>query len=126
MKKYRVYGTTTVTVTKEVWANNEDEAYDKAYDELPELNEYCGNGGEDKLIGVEEIEESVSVDDDIHYDDIELLEDDPDFFLCPNCGERCERKEDADGEEYWWCEDCYSAFDEDGNEYEFDKEDEEE
>ena len=30
MKKYRVCGITTVTVYKEVWANDEDEAYRKA------------------------------------------------------------------------------------------------
>ena len=34
MKKYRVYGTTTVVVRKEVWANSESEAYDKVYKQL--------------------------------------------------------------------------------------------
>ena len=29
MKKYRVYGTTTIDVTTEVWANSEEEAYEK-------------------------------------------------------------------------------------------------
>ena len=33
MKKYRVYGTTTVTVATEVWAYNEDEAREIAFDE---------------------------------------------------------------------------------------------
>ena len=54
MTKYRVYGTTTVSVVKEVWANSEDEAYDKAYRQLDSLTVYCGNGGYDKLVGVEE------------------------------------------------------------------------
>ena len=44
MKKYKVIGTVAVSVYKEVWANSEDEAYDKAYEQLSELTEYCGNG----------------------------------------------------------------------------------
>ena len=85
MKKYRVYGTTTVTVTKEVWANNEDEALEKAYDALPCLTAYCGNGGGDKLIGVEGYNETVEAFDDIEYNDTRELEDDPDYFECPDC-----------------------------------------
>ena len=65
MKKYKVYGTVTANVTKEVWANSEDEAIDKAYEQLPLLTAYCGNGGDDRLVGVEEDGESVEVFDDI-------------------------------------------------------------
>lgn len=78
MKKYRVCGNTTVTVYKEIWANDEDEAIDKAYDELQSLTAFCGNGGTDKLIGVYEYNESISADDYITWDDTELLEEDPD------------------------------------------------
>lgn len=117
MKKYRVCGTTTVTVYKEVWANSEDEAYDKAQRQLDSLTEYCGNGGYDKLVGVDGDDESVSADDFIHYDDVEVLEDDPNYFECPDCGEECEKKVDIEGTEYWWCEECGQGFDEDGNEY---------
>lgn len=79
MKKYRVCGTTTVTVYKEVWANDEDEAIDKANDELSSLTAFCGNGGIDKLIGVDGYDESVSADDYITWDDTEMLEEDPDY-----------------------------------------------
>ena len=75
MKKYKVHGTTTITVYKEVWADNEDDAMDKAYNQLYALTEYCGNGGCDKLVGVESIGEYISVYDNIHYDDVEFLED---------------------------------------------------
>lgn len=124
MKKYRVCGTTTVTVYKEVWANNEDEACEKAYKELDCLTEYCGNGGIDKLIGVDGYDESVAADDFIHYDDTEVLEDDPNYFECSECGEECEKRTDSDGTEYWWCDNCYCAYDDDGDEYFPNEEDE--
>ena len=129
MKKYRVSGTTVVTVYKEVWANNEDEAYDKAFRELNCLTAFCGNGGTDKLVGVygdSNGEESINADDMIEYDDIEELEDDPSYFECPECGEQCENVEDANGTWYWWCNDCYCAFDDDGNEFYPDTEEDEE
>lgn len=116
MKKFRVYGNTVVTVIKEVWANNEQEAYDKAFEQLSNLTGYVGNGGWDKLVGVSNDDESVSADNEIEYDDIEVLEDDPSYFECPKCGEECWSREDVEGDEYWWCDDCYKAFDEDGNE----------
>ena len=116
MKKYRVCGTTTVTVYKEVWANDEDDAYRKAERELNSLTEYCGNGGYDKLIGVDGSDESVSVYDDIHYDEIEEIEDDPSYFECPDCEDQCENIEDNDGTWYWRC-DCGACWDDDGNEY---------
>lgn len=116
MKKYQVIGSVTVSVYKEVWANNEEEAYNKAYDELDQLNEYCGNGSYDRLMGVENDGESVAADGLIEYTDIELLEDDPSYFECPECGEECWRREDVEGDEYWWCDDCEKAFDDDGDE----------
>jgi len=125
MKKYRVCGTTTVTVYKEVWAANEEDACRKAERELDCLTEYCGNGGYDKLIGVDGYDESVSADDFIRYDDVEVLEDDPDYFECIECGEECEKKVDSDGTEYWWCSECDKGFDEDGDEYYPEDEDDE-
>ena len=116
MRKYKVYGTTTVSVVKEVWASNEDEALDKAYQMLPTLTSYCGNGGYDKLVGVEESDECVEAFDDIEYDDCKVIEDDPDYFECPECGEECERRTDSDGVEYWWCNGCCRACDDDGDE----------
>ena len=77
-----------------------------------------------KLICVDRHDESVSADDFIHYDDAEVLEDDPDYFECTECNKECEKKVDSDGTEYWWCSECCKGFDEDG--YEYWPEDEEE
>lgn len=117
MKKYKVYGMVTVSVTKEVWANSEDEAFEKASEQLPCLTAYCGNGGGDKLVGVEGYGETVDVFEDIAYDDIEVVENDPDYFECPNCGEQCIRCEDDDGDKYWYCDECEGTFDENGDEF---------
>lgn len=126
MKRYRVYGTTVVEVVKEVWASSEEEAYKKASNQLYSLTEYCGNGGYDKLVGVDGHDESVAANENIEYDDCEVLEDDPDYFECPNCDDECEKRTDAGGEEYWWCDSCCMAFDEDGEEIWIDDEEEEE
>lgn len=125
MKKYSVRGTTVVTVIKEVWAASEEEAYDKAWRELTGLTAFCGNGGTDKLIGVYGSDESVAADDNIEYDDIEVLEDDPDYFECFECERECEKMTDSDGTEYWECPDCGKTYDEDGDEY-FPEEEEDE
>ena len=117
MKKYRVCGTTTVIVYKEVWANDEEDAYEKARNRLDSLTEYCGNGGYDKLIGVDGDDESVAVYEDIYYDEIEMLEDNPDYMECEMCGGECEKRVDSDGTEYFECQECYRTYDEDGYEY---------
>jgi Zn finger protein HypA/HybF involved in hydrogenase expression len=122
MKKYRVCGSVTVSVYKEVWANSEEEAYDKAYEELDTLNEYCGNGSYDRLMGVENDGESVAADGLIEYNDIELLEDDPNHLECPECGE--ELDEERDGVFYCW--ECHKYFNADGEEIYQDEDEEEE
>jgi CO dehydrogenase/acetyl-CoA synthase epsilon subunit len=60
MKKFKVSGNVNVVVTKEVWANNADEAMEKAQERLSCLTAYCGNGGWDKLVGVENHDESLT------------------------------------------------------------------
>ena len=126
MKKYAVHGVVEVEVVKEVWANSESEAYEKAHYELSSLTEYIGNGGSDRLIGVDGEGESVfTCGNDIEYNDIEELEDDPDYFECPECGEECDLCEYEDGGKYYWCNDCDQAYDEDGNEIWLDDEEEE-
>ena len=75
MKKYRVLGNTVVSVFKEVYANSEEEAYEIANQELHYLTGYRGNNGWDKLVGVEGDDESVSADDTIEWDDIEVVEE---------------------------------------------------
>jgi hypothetical protein len=117
MKKYKVYGTATVCVTKKVWANSEEEAREKAYDKLCCLTAYCGNGGYDKLIGVDGDDESVDVFEDIAYDDVEEIEDDPDYFECPNCDEECDACESDDGTKYFYCPSCDVYYDENGDEF---------
>lgn len=112
MKLYRVCGTTVVTVCKEVWANSEDEAIDRAEDELYSLTEYCGNGGCDKLIGVENADESVYADGMIEWDDAEELEDDPDHRECPHCHEELDEITGDNGETYWECPKCDTCYDE--------------
>ena len=117
MKKYAVHGVVEVEVVKEVWANSEEEAYEKAANQLSSLTEYVGNGSDDKLVGVEESGESVfAYGHEIEYNDIELLENNPHYFECPKCGEECWAREDVEGDEYWWCDDCEQAFNEDGDE----------
>ena len=117
MKKYAVHGVVEVEVVKEVWASSEEEAYEKAANQLTSLNEYCGNGSYDRLIGVEGEGESVSTcSNEIEYNDIELIENDPNYFECPQCGEECWSREDIKGDEYWWCDDCEQAFNDGGDE----------
>lgn len=117
MKKYAVHGVVEVEVVKEVWANSESEAYDKAHDQLSSLTEYLGNGGDDKIIGVDGDGESVFTHgNDIEYNDIEVLEENNEYFECPNDGCKCERRTDTDGTDYWFCDECFTSFDDDGNE----------
>lgn len=89
MNKYRVYGHTTVTVIIDVKADSETKAYETAIDELCGLTAYCGNGGIYKLVGVDGDEQSVKADEEIEYDDIELL----------GSADNDDDDEDEDGEE---------------------------
>ena len=74
--RYRVFGHTTVTVTVEVTADSEADAYETALNDLNSLTAYAGNGGMDQLIGVDSEEQTVHADEEIVYDDIELLSSD--------------------------------------------------
>ena len=60
-KIYEVRGTVTIEVLKRVKANDEYEAMELAEEYFDGLDEYCGNGGHDKLIGVCESSESVQL-----------------------------------------------------------------
>ena len=72
-KKYKVFGHTTVIVATEVFAENEDDAKEVALNQRDSLTAFCGNGGLDKLVGVDGEEESVSADEEIEYDDVEYI-----------------------------------------------------
>lgn len=68
-KKYDVHGTVPVVAHITVEAESEEEAIQKAYKEFGGVNAYCGNGGMDKLIGVEGDHESITVDGNAEFDD---------------------------------------------------------
>ena len=51
--KYRVIGNVQVSVGITVEAESEEDAIQKAYEEFGGVNDYCGNDGTDKLIGVD-------------------------------------------------------------------------
>lgn len=73
MKKYTVTGYASVVVEVTVEAENEEEAIEKAYDNVS-IDSYCGNGGTDKLIGVcntDEATASIYVDSELDYVEVE-------------------------------------------------------
>lgn len=76
MKKYIVTGYTRVTVEVTVEAKNEEEAIEKAYENVS-IGSYCGNGGFDKLIGVIDTDEataSIYVDSELEYEEVEEID----------------------------------------------------
>lgn len=75
MKKYIVTGYTRVTVEVTVEAENEEEAIEKAYDNIC-IDSYCGNGGVDKIIGVcdtNEVTASIYPDSELEYVEVEEI-----------------------------------------------------
>ena len=72
--KYRVYGYAEVEVTIDVEADNEDEALEVALDSRFYLSSFCGNGGTDKLIGVDGEDESVYPIGEIRYERAEAVD----------------------------------------------------
>lgn len=89
---YEVTGTFEITVKKRVLANSPEEALEKAKETFGGIHEYCGNGGDDKLIGVENSSESVFADGDIEWDEYDIVITDDD---------RYEAYEDDEEEEDW-------------------------
>lgn len=69
--KYRVIGNIQASVGIIVEAENEDEAIQKAYEEFGGVNGYCGNGGTDKLIGVDGDTEWIEADGIVEFNDVE-------------------------------------------------------
>lgn len=69
--KYRVIGTIQVSVGITVEAENEDDAIQKAYEEFGGVTGYCGNGGTDKLIGVDGDTEWIEADGIVEFNDVE-------------------------------------------------------
>lgn len=76
MKKYTVTGYANVVVKVTVEAENEEEAIEKAYDNVG-IDNYCGNGGVDKLIGAcntNEATASIYADSELEYLEVEEIE----------------------------------------------------
>lgn len=69
MKKYDVYGTVPIVVTITVEANSGEEAIEIAARKFQGVRGYVGNGGLDKLIGVDGTNESIEVDGEPEFDD---------------------------------------------------------
>lgn len=72
-KLFRVFGHTTVSVMTVVCAKDEDDAIAMASCDLPMLSTYSGNGGWDKLVGVDGSHDSVDAYEEIEFDDVELI-----------------------------------------------------
>ena len=76
MKKYIVTGYANVVVEVTVEAENEEEAFEKAYDNVS-IDNYYGNGGVDKLIGVCDTDEamaSIYADSELEFAEVEEVE----------------------------------------------------
>ena len=72
MSKWLVYGTAYVGVQIEVEAEDKESAIEEASDQLDDLISYCGNGGMDKLVGVD-LDEASLTTNGIVYDEAEYL-----------------------------------------------------
>lgn len=74
MKKLRVFGHATVTVSTIIEVEDgedltEEEIYDRARENFGGIMAFAGNGGTDKLIGVSDYEETISADEEPEFDD---------------------------------------------------------
>ena len=74
MKRLRVFGHATVTVStvievKDDESRTEEEIYDRARENFGGVMSFVGNGGIDKLIGVSEYEETIAADEEPEFDD---------------------------------------------------------
>lgn len=77
MKKYAVYGKVEVWVCVELEAEDKEEAIEKAFDECSSLDALVGNGGVDKMLGVQNTdtaEVSISCGDDVEYTEAEEID----------------------------------------------------
>lgn len=80
---FRVFGHTEVTVSRIVVIDEDDIKRNeralclgKAAKEFCGIHEYLGNGGDDKLIGVEHPQETIAADEPVEFDDyMEIGED---------------------------------------------------
>ena len=69
MKEYKVYGKVICHVSIKVKAESAEAAVEKAYDEFGGINNYVGNGGWDKLIGVTGTHETIEYGEEIEWEE---------------------------------------------------------
>ena len=102
-KIYEVRGTYTISVYKRVKAEDEYEATQLAKEHFSGIEEYVGNGGYDKLIGVSEYSESVAANGEVEWEEAYETDDDRydeatdnEFctYKCILCGETFECEDD--------------------------------
>lgn len=80
MKQYRVYGTTTVTVSTVVEVADdenltEEEICERAACEFQGVASFCGNGGFDKLIGVCGSDDTIDTGGDVEFSEFGIVEE---------------------------------------------------
>ena len=74
MKEIRVFGHAQVTVSVVIRVRDdaeltEKEIFQRARRKFGGIHSYLGNGGDDKLIGVENRNETISADEEPEFDD---------------------------------------------------------
>ena len=69
MKKWTVTGRAEVVVSITIEAETAEEAIELAGSEFDGIHAYAGNGGLDKLIGVNKHNEAIFVDGEVEFDD---------------------------------------------------------
>ena len=77
MKKYVVYGKVLAWVRVELEAEDNEDAFERAYDECSLVMALIGNGGTDKMIGVCDTNSatvSISCNDEIEYTEAEEVD----------------------------------------------------
>ena len=75
--KYAVRGKVTVFVCVELEAEDKEDAIEKAFDECSALDALVGNGGVDKMLGVQDTdtaEVSVSCSDEVEFTEAEEID----------------------------------------------------
>lgn len=73
MKKVRVFGHVNVVVTTVVEVEDdatEDDILKAANNQFTGVHQLVGNGGVDKMIGVDGDEDTIMVDESVEFDDI--------------------------------------------------------
>lgn len=73
MKKYIVTGKVTAFISVEIEAESKEEAIEMAYEECSGPMAFVGNGGYDKLIGVDGSNVSIVCDNEVEYTEVEEI-----------------------------------------------------